>query len=101
MATITIGTTAQTTLVGVVWNGTSTAEADVATINQHILDDQGSVHPVASISGLGGFSLEGKLYVPNRGSLIVLPGDIVAYDGRGGVILVTKYSAAGTSWVHS
>lgn len=58
-------------------------------------------HPVASISGLGGFSLEGKLYVPNRGSLIVLPGDIVAYDGRGGVILVTKYSAAGASWVHT
>ncbi len=102
MATITLGTAATTTLIGLVWKGTSTAEADVAAINAHIKDDLNVAHPMASIGGVGGFSLEGKLYIPNRGFINVLAGDLVAYDpARGGVILVTKYSAAGASWVHT
>src|SRR5690242_654490 len=104
MATITIGTAAQTTLIGVAYSQSTTVmlSADRATINQHILDDQASGHPVAAISGLGGFVREGLLYVPNRGTLTCLPGDIIAYDPATGFpILISARAAAGASWVHT
>ncbi len=101
MATITIGTAAQTTLVGLVWTS-SVAQADVRAINNNILNDLDSRHPQAQIDGGGGFVREGLLYVPNRGPLQLYPGDVVAYDpATGGVILVTALAAAGASWVHS
>ena len=101
MSTITIGTAATTTLIGVTWTG-SVSQADVRTINSHILDDLAARHPAAQIGGVGGFVREGILYVPNRGPLSLCLGDVVAYDPTtGGVILVTKLAAAGASWVHS
>ncbi len=101
MATITVGTAGTTTLVGVVWTS-SVAQADVSTINAHILDDLNARHPMAQIDGGGGFVREGLLYVPNRGALQLYPGDVVAYDPATGFpILLSARAAAGASWVHS
>lgn len=104
MATITIGTAAQTTLIGVAFSQSPTVllPADLATINQAILDDQAAAHPVAHYSGIGGFVREGFLYVPNRGALEILPGDYVAYDAATGwPVLISALAAAGAGWVHT
>lgn len=78
------------------------AQADVRTINDHILDDVNVTHPLAQISGTGGFVCEGQLYVPNRGVLTLRPNDVVAYDPATGFpILLSSGAAAGASWVHS
>ncbi len=100
MSTITIGTAAPTTLTGLVWHS-NVAQADVRAINTAILNDLNARHPQAQIDGAGGFVREGLLYVPNRGPLQLYDSDIVAVDARGGVILITKYSAAGANWVHT
>lgn len=104
MATLTLGTAANNTLTAVAFSLDPAVllNADLATINQGILDDQAASHPVAHYSGIGGFVREGKLFVPNRGSLVVLPGDFVAIDpATGWPILVSAAAAAGASWVHS
>jgi|KBSSwiStaDraftv2_1062776.scaffolds.fasta_scaffold3872578_1 hypothetical protein len=104
MATKTLGTATTSSLVAVAWSQDPSVllPADLATIAQHILDDQTTGHPVAQVSGVGGLVREGKLFVPNRGSLTIYPGDYIAYDPTtGGVILVTALAAAGASWVHS
>ena len=104
MATSTLGTAANNTLVAVPFSLDPgvLAAADLATINQHILDDQAAAHPVAHYSGIGGFVREGLLFVPNRGFLKCLPGDYIAYDpATGWPILVSARAAAGASWVHS
>lgn len=100
MATKTLGTAATNTLVAVTFSrGTSAlSNADLATVQQHILDDLNVAHPVWP----GAFARNGLLYVPNRGVLQVLPGDYVAYDAATGwPILVSARAAAGAGWVHS
>ena len=104
MATKTLGTSATTSLVAVSFSQDPSVllPADLATVDYGILDDQTTGHPHASISGIGGLVRQGKLFVPNRGSLTIYPGDYIAYDPTtGGVILVTALAAAGASWVHS
>lgn len=104
MATITAGTAANNTLVAVIFSQSPAvlSDADLATINQHILDDINITHPPAHNIGTGGFVREGLLYVPNRGKLQVNPGDLVAYDpATGWPILLSAAAAAGASWVHS
>lgn len=97
MATATMGTAATTTLTALVVSAADAA-ADIATIQQAILDDQNIAHPVWP----GAWSLNGLLYVPNRGFLKPLPGDYVAVDpATGWPILVSKLAAAGASWVHT
>jgi hypothetical protein len=100
MAIQTLGTNANNSLnLALVWNGLATATADVADINQAILDDFNARHPVAQISGCGGFVKEGILYVPNRGSLTLFPGDVVALDATSGqVILLTARGLAAGPW---
>lgn len=96
MATVDVGTDATTTLTGVVWPA---SDADVATMNNLILDDLTTGTPRAATSGIGGLINEGKLVVPNRGSLLLYPGDVVAVDpATGGVILITALAAAGGDW---
>jgi hypothetical protein len=74
------------------------AAADVATIALGIKDDLNVAHPVWP----GAFALNGKLYVPNRGVLTILPGDYVGFDSTTGwPILVSKLAAAGAGWVHT
>jgi len=98
MATITLGTAGTTTLTALIWNA-SAAPADCAAIDAGILDDQNPAHPAM---GRWGFTQNGQLYVPNRGLLNLLPGDVVAFDPATGFpILLSKLAAAGASWVHS
>lgn len=96
MATVTLGTSATTTLTALSFN-MGDAPADIASIAALILDDQNVAHPLIP----GSFSLQGLLYVPNRGVLKVLPGDYVGVDPNGWPILVSKNSIAGSGWTHS
>ncbi len=56
------------------------------------------VPPVSGASGQFGF--QGQLYIPRRGVLQVLPGDVVAVDNTGWPILISAASiaAAGSRW---
>jgi hypothetical protein len=74
--------------------------ADVATINQAILDDQNRNLPSPG-AGPWGWSTAGQLYIPNRGVLKVLPGDWVAVDSKGWPILISAYSVANSLWTHN
>lgn len=99
MSTKTIGTTASDSLTyGLKFlpgYGSGMAPADIATIALHILDDLNVAHPVAPQA----FSANGLLYVPNRGTLQMLPGDYVAVDPTTGwPILISKYAAASGPW---
>jgi hypothetical protein len=95
-----LGTNNDHALTALVWNGVATAAADVADINQIILDDQNARHPLAQTSGCGGFVKEGVLYVPNRGALTLFPGDVVALDATSGqIILVSAQSIQFGAWV--
>lgn len=98
MATITLGTTATTSLTALTFGG-ALSPADIATIANAILNDQVNGRPVWP----GAFAQVGLLYVPNRGILQCLPGDIVGVDAATGwPILVSKTAAASNpQWVHS
>jgi hypothetical protein len=97
MATITAGTAATTTLVGVQFQKSLSA-ADVAAIANSILDPDVNGSPIYP----GAFSLQGLLYIPNRGVLHVKRGDYVVYDpATGWPILLSSQAAAGASWVHT
>jgi len=95
----TLGTDATNSLgLALVWTGAA-SQADIADINQAILDDVNPRHPVAQIGGSGGFVREGMLYVPNRGVLTLRDGDVVALDVTSGqVILLTAYGLSAGPW---
>ena len=99
MATLTLGTTATTSLTAVLYNQSSVTllPADLATIINAIKDDLNVAHPISP----GAFSYTGLLYVPSRGVLKVLPGDYVGVDANGWPILVSAYSIATGGWTHS
>lgn len=103
MATKTVGTTGTTTLTGVVYSPSSQVllPADMKAMNNGILDDLNVAHPQASLIGTGGMSYEGVLHVPNRGSLKILPGDVIAIGTTGWPILISADAAAGSDWVIS
>lgn len=96
MALKTFGSAATTTLAALPWNSQA-SQADVALIAANILDDKNVAHPIYP----GAFQHNGLLFIPNRGSLKLLPGDYVAYDSTGWPILVSANAIAGASWVHS
>lgn len=99
MATKTLGTTANNSLTALAYLAgiNSLTPADVATVNNGILDDRNPAHP-----RVGGFSQStGRLYVPNRGVLVILPGDWVGVDSQGWPILVSANSIANAAWTHS
>jgi hypothetical protein len=111
MATVTLGTNAQTTLTAIKWDPSMSA-ADFATIANGILDDyyQGTglaPTPPASPRIYPGAFQRGGMYaeinIPNRGQLIVKPGDYVGIDGSGWPILVSSFAITrgGTSWTHT
>jgi outer membrane protein assembly factor BamB len=98
MALQTLGTNANNSLTALVWKG-MVAGVDASEINELILNDFNARFPRADISGSGGFVKEGILYVPNRGSLTLFPGDVVAVDAASGtVILVTARGIAAGPW---
>jgi len=97
MATVTLGTNATTSLVALAWNRMS-AIADVAAIAVAIKDDQNVNHPIWP----GAFAKNGRLYVPNRGFLNMLPGDYVAVDATTGwPILLSARAIASGPYTHS
>lgn len=73
-------------------------DADIATINQAIKDDQNPNQPPINATPMLGYSRNGVLYVPNRGFLRVLPGDLVCVDANGWPILVSARSIATGGW---
>lgn len=77
-------------------------DADVATIQQAILDDLVFADGVSRVYP-GAFAKNGLLYVPRRGVLKVCPGDYVAVDASGWPILVSKEAIAyaASSWTHA
>ena len=114
MATITAGTNATTTLTAVTFSKVLLA-ADVATIQQAILNDgsQSGQQPAKAAPSAkpiwpGAFQSNGLLFIPNRGVLQCLPGDWVGVDANGWPILLSRNAIAGgsspsasTSWTHS
>ena len=68
--------------------------ADMATIAQAIKDDLNPAHPTWP----GAFSFDGILFVPNRGNLVVRPGDVVVTDSRGWPILLSADTIANGPW---
>lgn len=74
-------------------------DADIATINQLLKDDQNFNQPSPFGGPMWGWSRNGMLYVPNRGWLRTLPGDTIMVDANGWPILVSQRSIAGAPWV--
>ena len=103
MATVTVGTSASTSLTGLKFlpgYGSGMSAADIATIALGIKDDQNVAHPIYP----NAFSANGLLYVPNRGVLQMLPGDYVAWDSQSGwpVLLSARAFTVGSHvWNHS
>ena len=100
MAIQTLGTTSSTALdLAFRWRSVAASQADVLRINQAIRNDQNARFPLAQTDGSGGFVKEGILFVPNRGTLALFPGDVVALDTTSGqVILLTARGLAAGPW---
>jgi hypothetical protein len=73
-------------------------DADVATINNAIRDDLAAAGAPVYQPSMGGYSRAGQLYVPNRGWLKVMPGDLVCVDANGWPLLVSAKSIATGGW---
>jgi hypothetical protein len=96
MALLTGGSSTTSVLAGIkALVGTATA-ADGAALRANILDDLNVAHPIWPDA-----YHSGRLFIPNRGVLKVLPGDYVFYDPNGWPILVSANSIAGSGWSHS
>jgi hypothetical protein len=100
MAVLTLGTTANNSIAKALpylpGYGSGMAAADIATLNNAILNDQNRLARVG-----GAFTSAGQLFIPNRGVLQVLPGDYVGVDTRGWPILLSAETIANGLWVHS
>ncbi len=102
MATGTIGTNATTSLTMKLFPvaGALTpaqVAADIAAIANAIKDDINNLHPIWP----GAWSQAGTLFIPNRGTLKVLPGDYVAVDATTGwPILLSARAVASGPWTH-
>lgn len=96
MALGTLGTVANNTLPSLRWRP-GVSQADIATIARNIKDQSNPTHPIWP----GGFTNEGKLFLPNgRGTILLKPGDVIAYDNFGWPVVVSSESlAGGASWV--
>ncbi len=105
MATHTLGTNANNSLVAVTFSPapSTLSDADLATIDSDILSDDAAA-AVASLRGLGGFVRQGLLFLPNnRGVVKILPGDVIAVDTTSNVgwpILVSANAIANGAWTY-
>lgn len=97
MATLTLGTNANSSLVAIKFDQ-AVSDADFATYAQDIKNDLINGQPVFP----GAFARTGLLYVPNRGVLKALPGDYVGVDATTGwPILLSALAIASGPWTHS
>jgi hypothetical protein len=94
----TLSTTNDHSLTALVWQSVAVSAADVRAINALIKDDRNARHPLAQTSGCGGFVKEGVLYVPNRGSLTLFPGDCVALDSTSGQVVLITAAGLTNGW---
>jgi hypothetical protein len=97
MSTITLGTSATTSLNPALKFLSTDNPADFAALCAAIKNDLNPAHPVMPPS----FTHEGRLYIPNRGVLTMLPGDYVGVDSTGWPILVSANAIANGPWTHS
>lgn len=100
MALKTLGTNANNSLSALVYASGTEATADMATLQQGIKNDKINGFPTFP----GAFGTNGLLFVPNRGQLLVLPGDYVAWDSVTGwpiLISAAAIGAGGTLWTHN
>ncbi len=93
VATLELGTNANDSLEPAIafkpGYGSGMSAADIAAMALAIKDDPNVAHPVYP----NAFSSNGILYVPNRGQLQMLPGDVVGVDPISGwPILVSAYA---------
>lgn len=97
MALLTGGTSASTSLSAMAFSPAQNV-ADMASVAAGIKDDLEVAHPIWP----GAFSRTGLLYIPNRGTLQMLPGDYVMFDTTTGwPILVSARAIASGPWAHS
>ena len=89
MALKAFGTNLTTSLTVLAAWTPQTAIADIASIATNIKDDLNVAHPIVP----GAFAA-GRLVVPNRGFLLLQPGDYVAYDSTGWPYLVSAAAKA-------
>jgi hypothetical protein len=75
--------------------------ADIATINAAIMDDQNVNQPAPNYGPTWGWSRAGQLYVPNRGWLKTLPGDMICVDSTGWPILLSFTATSTGPWTHT
>lgn len=99
MATGTLGTNANNSLVSLIASG-AMLPADIAAIANAIKDDKINSYPNNPIFP-GGFAQNRLLHVPNRGILRVAVGDYVAYDSTGWPILLSANAIANGPWTHT
>ena len=92
----TLGTNATTSLTAQLASR-QMAAADIANIAAGVKNDLINGHPIFP----GAFSSNGLLFIPNRGLLQVLPGDMIAYDSTGWPILLSALSIASGPWTHT
>lgn len=101
MATKTLGTNANNSIPNAIQflpgSGSGISAADMATMRLGIKDDINVTHPVLPEA----FTYDGQLFIPNRGILIVRPGDWVGVDSRGWPILLSADTIANGLWTHS
>lgn len=99
MATKAGGTNANNSLTTLAYSaGADMADADIATIAQAIKDD---LLGAFGLTVPGAWSRNGLLFVPGRGVLKALPGDVVMVDTNSGwPILVSGnvLNRGGTPW---
>lgn len=100
MSTRTLGTNATTSLTALFYNS-SNLSADVATIANAILDDQVKKNAGVNRIWPGAFQRAGILYIPNRGFLKPLVGDMVGVDSTGWPILLSAEAIAAGPWTHT
>ncbi len=97
MALLSGGTVADDSLDALVFTPGGMTAANVAAFALKVKNDINPAHPIWP----GAFSNNGLLFVPNRGVLKMLPGDVVMVDEFGWPILVSYGSIASgtTDWV--
>lgn len=81
------------------------ADSDIAAIANALKDDLNPNLPLVGPGPMQGYSRAGQLFVPNRGWLKVIPGDLICVDTFGWPILISGRSAAqagaGSLWTTS
>lgn len=100
MAIRTFGTNATTSLSALLFTpgyGSGLAPADVATAAGAIKDDVNVTHPTVPFA----FSPEGRILIPNRGTLILRPGDFVVWDSTGWPLVFSANAVANGPYTHT